>query len=76
MTQPHGDHPHTNPNDGRTECLVCGKWVHQVIHSCKGVPVTPAAEDRYEAAMMAGLTIEEWRRTDPSYAVMARLRER
>lgn len=34
------DHPHTDPGDGRTECLTCGKWVYPVIHSCKGVPVT------------------------------------
>lgn len=38
-----GDHPHTDPGDGRTECQTCGKWVFEAIHSCKGVPVTEAA---------------------------------
>lgn len=41
-----GDHPHIDPGDGRTECYLCGKFVHDVIHSCKGVPVTRAAEER------------------------------
>jgi hypothetical protein len=40
------DHPHTDPGDGRTECRTCGKWVHRVTHSCKGVPVTEAARQR------------------------------
>lgn len=44
--RPFADHPHTDPGDGRTECPTCGKWVHLVIHSCKGVPVTVAARDR------------------------------
>jgi hypothetical protein len=44
--QPVGDHPHLDPGDGRVECQVCGKWVHLVIHSCKGVPVTAAAKAR------------------------------
>jgi len=35
-----GDHPHFDPGDGRTECLTCGKWIFEVTHSCKGVPVT------------------------------------
>ena len=43
------DHPHTDPGDGRTECDACGKWVWPVIHSCKGIPVTPAAWQRREA---------------------------
>ncbi len=41
------DHPHTDPGDGRTECQRCGKWVHECIHSCKGVPVTQAAWERW-----------------------------
>ncbi|WP_328344639.1 hypothetical protein [Micromonospora sp. NBC_00421] len=41
-----GDHPHTDPGDGRQECGRCGKWVFPVIHSCKGVPVTAAARAR------------------------------
>ena len=40
------DHPHTDPGDGRTECEVCGKWVWECTHSCKGVPVTEAAMAR------------------------------
>lgn len=43
------DHPHTDPGDGRTECDVCGKWVFEVIHSCKRVPVTEAAWARWHA---------------------------
>ncbi len=46
-----GDHPRTDPGDGRTECPTCGKFVFPVIHSCKGVPVTDAARAR------AGLTV-------------------
>jgi hypothetical protein len=45
--QPLADHPHNDPGDGRTECEVCGKWVHECIHSCKGVPVTDAAMSRW-----------------------------
>jgi hypothetical protein len=41
-----GDHPHTDPGDGRTECNACGKFVWPVIHSCKRVPVTDAARAR------------------------------
>ena len=41
------DHPHTDPGDGRTECEVCGKFVWLVIHSCKGVPVTEVARQRW-----------------------------
>lgn len=41
-----GDHPHTDPGDGRTECDRCGKWVFEATHSCKGVPVTDAAMAR------------------------------
>jgi hypothetical protein len=41
-----GDHPHTDPGDGRKECERCGKWVWPAIHSCKGVPVTAAAARR------------------------------
>lgn len=41
-----GDHPHTDPDDGRRECDTCGKWVHLVIHSCKRVPVTGTAQAR------------------------------
>lgn len=40
------DHPHIDPGDGRTECERCGKFVHEVTHSCKGVPVTARAEAR------------------------------
>lgn len=40
------DHPHTDPGDGRSECQRCGKWIFPVIHSCKGVPVTEAAQLR------------------------------
>lgn len=43
------DHPHSDPGDGRTECDTCGKWVHEVIHSCKRVPVTDAAWARWHA---------------------------
>lgn len=43
-----GDHPHTDPGDGRTECQTCGKFVWQVTHSCKGVPVTDAAITRHD----------------------------
>jgi len=41
-----GDHPHSDPGDGRTECLTCGKWIFEITHSCKGVPVTEAAKAR------------------------------
>lgn len=41
-----GDHPHTDPGDGRTECDRCGKFVFPAIHSCKRVPVTAAARAR------------------------------
>lgn len=43
---PVADHPHMDPGDKRTECQTCGKFVHQAIHSCKGVPVTVAAKAR------------------------------
>lgn len=46
---PLGDHPHSDPGDGRSECQTCGKWVWLVTHSCKGVPVTQAALDRLTA---------------------------
>lgn len=42
------DHPHADPGDGRTECETCGKWVWLVTHSCKRVPVTPAAVARHQ----------------------------
>lgn len=42
------DHPHTDPEDGRTECGTCGKWVWPAIHSCKGVPVTEPAQLRFD----------------------------
>jgi hypothetical protein len=42
------DHPHTDPGDGRSECETCGKWVWSVTHSCKGIPVTAAALERFE----------------------------
>jgi len=48
MTAP-GDHPYTDPGDGRTECPTCGKWIHQVTHSCKRIPVTEAARQRMAA---------------------------
>jgi len=50
---PLGDHPHVDPRDGRTECYLCGKFVHDVTHSCKGVPVTRAAEARVRALIDA-----------------------
>lgn len=43
------DHPHTDPGDGRVECDLCGKFVWLVTHSCKRVPVTPAAIERWNA---------------------------
>jgi hypothetical protein len=46
--QPLGDHPHNDPGDGRTECEVCGKWIFEAIHSCKGVPVTARAWARFD----------------------------
>ena len=49
MAEHFPDHPHTDPGDGRTECDVCGKWIWPSIHSCKGVPVTPAAWERLHA---------------------------
>jgi hypothetical protein len=48
-----GDHPHTDPGDGRTECDTCGKWIWPVIHSCKRVPVTEAAWQRHQARITA-----------------------
>lgn len=42
------DNPHEDPGDGRTECDVCGKWIHECTHSCKGMPVTEAAWTRWE----------------------------
>jgi hypothetical protein len=47
------DHPYTDPGDGRKECETCGKWVWLAIHSCKGVPVTAAAQERYRARLQA-----------------------
>lgn len=47
--RPLADHPHTDPGDGRKECLACGKWIHPVLHSCKRVPVTTAALARFRA---------------------------
>lgn len=44
---PLADHPHTDPGDGRSECETCGKWIWPGTHSCKGVPVTEAAMERY-----------------------------
>ncbi|MFI9526329.1 hypothetical protein [Micromonospora rosaria] len=55
MIRQPADHPHTDPGDGRTECDLCGKWVWEAIHSCKGVPATEAAKARYE----------QWRRESP-----------
>lgn len=46
-TQPLGDHPHTDPGDGRSECDRCGRWIFPAIHSCSGVPVTEAAMRRW-----------------------------
>jgi hypothetical protein len=45
------DHPYTDPGDGRTECDACGKWIFEVTHSCKRVPVTEAARARYAARL-------------------------
>lgn len=64
MTNPTADHPHTDPGDGRTECPTCGKFVFRVIHSCKGVPVTAAAQARRDAAAQATPTDD--RCTDPN----------
>jgi len=50
---PLGDHPYVDPRDGRIECYLCGKFVHDVTHSCKGVPVTRAAEHRVRALIDA-----------------------
>lgn len=47
IVQPFGDHPYTDPGDGRKECWRCGKLVFEAIHSCKGVPVTEAAMRRW-----------------------------
>jgi hypothetical protein len=58
VAAPIADHPHTDPGDGRTECQTCGKWVHLVIHSCKGVPVTVAARQR------SGTTLTEAEREE------------
>lgn len=44
--QTQGDHPYTDPGDGRTECRTCGKWIREATHSCKQVPVTEAAWKR------------------------------
>jgi hypothetical protein len=57
MTRQYGDHPHSDPGDGRTECQTCGKWIREVIHSCKGVPVTEAAWARF--------TADEWGKGHP-----------
>jgi hypothetical protein len=43
-----GDHPHSDPGDGREECDLCGKWIWPAIHSCKRVPVTEAAWRRWQ----------------------------
>jgi hypothetical protein len=60
------DHPHTDPGDGRTECDVCGKWVFEAIHSCKGVPVTDAAWERHRARTEISDRIRQISRTlDP-----------
>lgn len=64
MTNPTADHPHTGPGDGRTECDRCGKFVFPAIHSCKGVPVTPAAQARWAAATQAAPPDD--RCTDPN----------
>lgn len=40
-------HPTTDPEDGRSECPTCGKFVWPSIHSCKGLPVTEAARERW-----------------------------
>jgi hypothetical protein len=48
-----GDHPHTDPGDGRQECQTCGKYVWPVTHSCKRIPVTGAA------MLRAGYCLEE-----------------
>ncbi len=48
-----GDHPHTDPGDGRSECQVCGKFIWPATHSCKGVPVTQAARARYAERLAA-----------------------
>lgn len=53
MSAIHVDHPYSDPADGRTECEVCGKWVWLVTHSCKGVPMTDAAMERYQARIEA-----------------------
>lgn len=46
-------HPHVDPEDGRTECGTCGKWVWPSIHSCKGWPVTESARLRFDASSTA-----------------------
>lgn len=54
-TQPLGDHPHTDPGDGRTECDRCGKYIWPATHSCKGVPVTEAARERLSRRLASDL---------------------
>jgi hypothetical protein len=56
LMTPRGDHPYTDPGDGRTECGPCGKYVWPATHSCKRVPVTPAAQLRAQAAARADET--------------------
>lgn len=47
-------HPHTDPKGGRTECNTCGKWVFECAHSCKGVPVTDSAWERWRQRHQGG----------------------
>lgn len=61
------DHPHTDPEDGRSECDVCGKWVWPSIHSCKGVPVTESAKLRALDEL-----VESARSTRPAHVTMKR----
>lgn len=53
-----GDHPHSDPGDGRMECTRCGKFVWGFLHSCKGVPVTAAAWNR-----LLDDKVEKWHTT-------------
>lgn len=73
--QPFADHPHTDPGDGRKECQTCGKWVRPVLHSCKGVPVTIAAQARRDRTASALRVIQQTADTQGN-VTMLRLAER
>jgi hypothetical protein len=39
--------PATPSTDRRSECRVCGVWTWPRRHVCQGLPLTPAALDRW-----------------------------